>query len=89
MAFDEQEIKVPIEKFDKKLDLIITPKGWSYESINMWRCRGKVWKEALKVNIPTIRQKENLDFVIVNGENAVALVLQKKYVKSFIKLELM
>ena len=27
VAFDEQEInKVPIEKFDKKLDLIITPK---------------------------------------------------------------
>ena len=42
------------------------------ESINMWRCRGKVWKEALKVNIPTIRQKENLDFVIVNGENAAS-----------------
>ena len=30
VAFDEQEInKVPIEKFDKKLDLIITQKGWS------------------------------------------------------------
>lgn len=31
---------------------------------------GKVGREACRINIPLIKEKENIDFVIVNGENA-------------------
>ena len=48
---------------------------------------GRSGREALKVNIPTIRQKENLDFVIVNGENAASgFGITKKICEEFYQI---
>ena len=47
--------------------------------------------DALKKNLPQIIKKKEIDFVIVNGENAAdqGVGIQKKFVRKCLILELM
>ena len=71
LAFSFQKIKkLPVNKFDKKLDGIITEKELDMRILFLGDVVGQTGCYAIKQNLQKIIKENNIDFTIVNGENA-------------------
>ena len=86
LGFSFQETKnIPINKYDKKLDLIITDKKLYNENFIFRRCCWNFRCSKLTSNLLNEISENKIDFVIVNGENAAVqgVGLTKEICKDF------
>ena len=71
LAFSFQEHnKIPISNSDVKLNYVLTEKVLFNENFNFRRYNGNICRKALDKNLPDIISKNEIDFTVINGENA-------------------